>query len=121
MMDRTDFDAAGEPIREVFGTGTNPPPPPRTEAELAAIAESNAEYKKRRTTLKAQAAIAIDANADPTAKKKAAEVLKFYETAITEYVERNPGVHPDSSEADFSARFDVWLELDVLLEEEVGG
>jgi hypothetical protein len=120
MMDRTDFNAAGKPVREVFGTGTNPPPTPLTEEQKAAIAASNVEYKKRRTTLTAQAAVAIDPNADPEAKQKAVEVLKFYKTALAEFVEQNPTVHPDSGEADFSARLGVWLELDVLLEEVKG-
>jgi hypothetical protein len=111
-----DLDAPTPPVRQPFGTGTNPKPKPLTEAERAAIAASNAEYRARRTTLKAQAAIALDPNSSPEAQTQAAQVLKFYQDAVEAYVEQNPTCHPDSAEADLSARFDVWFELDVVLE-----
>ena len=111
-----DLDAPNEPVRKVFGTGTNPPPPPLTDAERAAIAASNAEYKARRTTLRAQAAIALDPNVSAEAKAQAAQVLKCYQEAVEAYVEQNPTCHPDSEEADLSARFDIWFALDVVLD-----
>jgi hypothetical protein len=112
-----DLDSPSEPVKQPFGTGTTPlSKPPLTNDEiLAKNAAADAEYAARRTSLAAQAALALDPNAPPESKRRAAEVLKVYRRGIEEFVQSNPECHPDSPETDLSARFDCWFELDVLL------